>query len=83
MEGSLIYYPGYVITQKSYLATLKVFIKSTISTPGAHFMTSDIKNFYLKTLIKRYECTGLDLNPITEEIILQYNLKDISEYIYV
>ena len=36
---------------------IKVLINLTISTPGAKFMTIDIKNFYLNTTMKQFEYT--------------------------
>ena len=83
VEGNIIDYLGDVITPTEDLTTFKVLINITISTPGAWFMIEDIKQFYLNTLIKRYEYTRLSLNLLPEEIILQYNLQDIDEDSYV
>ena len=38
----IIDYPGDVSTPTADLTTLNVLLDSTISTPGARFMTSDI-----------------------------------------
>ena len=52
MGGNIIDYLVNVSTPTEDLTTLKVFINSTISTPGARFTMSDIKNFDLNTILK-------------------------------
>ncbi len=42
----------------------------------ARYMTVDIKNFYLNTLMSRYEYVRIRLDDIPEEIIEQYALRD-------
>ena len=46
-------------------------------------MEGDQKNFYLNNLLNIYDYMRLVLNLISEEIILQYKLLDISEHVYV
>ena len=82
-EGNLINYPGNVIIPIADLTNSKVFLNSTIYTWGAPFMTSDIKNFYLNTLLNHYKYMQLDLNQVPKEIVLQYNLQEISKEGYV
>ena len=41
-------------------------------------MTTDIKYFYYSTPLSIYKYMQIPLNIITDEIIQQYNLKDIS-----
>jgi hypothetical protein len=43
--GDLIDYPGEVSTKMASLTTAKLLFNSVISTPGAKFMTMDIKGF--------------------------------------
>ncbi len=67
------------------LLTLKLFINSMISTPGARFFTMDMKNFYLCTPMTRYEYMRLKLSDILEDIIAHYHLLDIATpnvYVY-
>ena len=45
--GDRVNYPGDCGTPMTDLLTVKLLFKSTISTPGARFMTLDIKYFYL------------------------------------
>ncbi len=55
----------------------KLLINSTISTPGAKFLSINLANFHLNTPmpIPKYMC--LRLNIIPNEIIIHYNLCDI------
>ena len=47
--------PGDCRTPTTDLLTVKLLLNSTISTPGARFVTIDIKYFYLMTPMARYE----------------------------
>jgi hypothetical protein len=49
--GDRVHYPGNTGTPTADLLTVKLLIKSTISTPNAKYMTMDIKDFYLNTPI--------------------------------
>jgi hypothetical protein len=83
--GNLVDYPGDVSTPTADLTTTKVLLNSTISTPGARFMTGDSKNFYLNTPLDRYEYMRLSLSLLPDEIIQQYNLLAIAHdgYVYI
>jgi hypothetical protein len=48
-------YPGAISTPTAKLTSAKCLLNSTISTPDAPFMVSDIKDFYLITPMERYE----------------------------
>jgi hypothetical protein len=39
-------------------------------------MTLDVKNFYLNTLMTRYEYVRIKIDDVPEEIIVEYNLRD-------
>ena len=63
----------------------KIILNSIILTKGARCMTVDLKGFYLNTPMKRLEYMHLKLSNIPEEIIEQYNLREITTpegYIY-
>jgi hypothetical protein len=47
--GYQIEYPGDKLTSTAGLNTGKMFLNSTISTPGAILLVIDINNFYLHT----------------------------------
>ena len=84
--GDRINYPDDCGTPTSDLLTVKLLLNGVISTPGAKFMTLDIKNFYLKTPMKRYEYLRLKITTLPDEIIEEYKLKekvDSKGYVYV
>ena len=53
-------------------------VLDTISTPGARFITLDIKNFYYNTPMGRYKYMKISLAMLSEEIITQYNLLQLA-----
>ena len=56
------------------LLTLKLLLNSFISAPGAKFLESDLKDFYLNTPMKILEflvCMKLDNFP--DDVIKEYN----------
>ena len=73
--GNLINYPDDVGTPTADLLTVKLLLNSVVSTPGAKFMTLDIKNFYLCTPLKRKEYVRMKLEDFPEDIIELYDLK--------
>jgi hypothetical protein len=57
-----------------------------ILTPKAKFYRMDLANFYLVTPMKEYEYMWLQLELIPNEIIRQYNLKNLVDeqgWVYV
>ena len=52
---------GDVGAPKVHLESAKLLFNSMLSRPGAKFMTLDLANFYLITLIKDYECLRIKL----------------------
>jgi hypothetical protein len=66
-------------TLTAALVTAKLLINSTISTPKAKFYGMDLANFYLMTPMKEYEYMQLRLELIRDEIIQQYNLRDLVD----
>jgi hypothetical protein len=76
--GDWITYDGNKNTPIATLVTAKVLINSTNSAPKAKFYGMDLANFYLMTPMKEYEYMQLRLELIPDEIICQYNLKDLA-----
>jgi hypothetical protein len=74
LGGNLIHYPDKVSTPTADLSTVKLLLKSVISTPGARFATFDLKYFYLGTPMMRKEYMRIPLTPIPQTIIDQYAL---------
>ena len=59
--GDRLDFPGATTTHCASLATTKYLLNSTISTPGARFMTLYIKDFYYGTAMARYKYMKLAL----------------------
>ena len=76
--GNRINYPGDVGTPTADMLLVKILFNSIISTKGEKFMTADIKNFYLMTPPKRWEYIKMRLSDIPDEIVKEYNLKEIA-----
>ena len=62
-------FPGATTIHCASLTTTKCLLNSTISTPGARFMTLDIKDFYYGTAMAQYEYMKLTLSCILDKII--------------
>ena len=84
--GDRINYPDDCGTPTADLLTVKLLLNSVIFTKNSKFMTLDIKNFYLNTPLTRYEYLRHRLDNFPEDVIAQYNLKDIvtsDGYVYI
>ena len=67
------------------LLEAKLLFNSVISTPGAKFISADIKNYFLCSPMKTFEYIKIPFRWIPEEIRQQYNLYDLVEpdgYVY-
>ena len=64
--GNRLDFPGYTTTNCASLTTTKFILNSTISTPGARFITLDIKKFYYNTPMGRYEYMKISLAILPE-----------------
>ena len=67
--GDRLDFPGATTTHYGILTTTKCLLNSTISTPGARFMTLDIKYFYYGTTMTQYEYIKLSLICILDKMI--------------
>ncbi len=76
--GDRVHYPGNAGTLTANLITVKLLINSIISTTGAKFMMTDIKDFYLNTPMARYEYMRLKLSDMPDDVIEHYNLQAIT-----
>ncbi len=74
--GDQVHYPGNAGTPTADLLTIKPLINSIISTQGAKFMTMDIKDFYLNTLMVQYEYMRLKISDMPNDVIEHYKLHD-------
>ena len=76
--GNRLDFPGDTTTNCASLTTTKRLFNSTISTPGACFITIDIKKFYYNTPMGCYKYMKIILAILVEEIIAQYNLIQLA-----
>jgi len=86
VEGDKINYPDDCGTPTADLLIVKILLNSVISTKNAKFMTLDNKNFYFNSPLSRYEYLRVRLDNFPEDLITQYNLKDIvtsDGYVYI
>ena len=56
----------------------KILVNSIISTPHAKCVMMDIKDFYLRTLMRRPEYMRLKLTDIPDKVIEHYNLRELA-----
>jgi hypothetical protein len=78
--GNLINYPGDCGTPTADLLTVKLMFNSIISMPNAKFMTIDIKDFYLMTLMDRFEYFRMKLELFPQDIIEEYGLQYVTKW---
>jgi hypothetical protein len=76
--GNILDYSGDVATSTADITTFKILINSTLSTEDATMMMMDIKNYYLGTLLPRFEYMKMLLSRFPEEIIQKYNLNALA-----
>ena len=74
--GDCINYPGNCGTPTTGILTVKLLLKSIISTKEAKFMSIDIKDFYLKTPMSRYEYMRLKILELPQDFIYEYKLQN-------
>ena len=72
--GITITYLGNCGTKTGSLETVKLMLNSTLSTPDARFMTTDLEIFYLMTPLDRPEYAHIQLSVMPQEIINEYDL---------
>jgi hypothetical protein len=77
--GDQIEYPGDKSTRIAGLTTAKILINSFISTLGAKFLVIDIKKFYLKTLLGRFEYMVINLSSLPQETSDKYDLIELAQ----
>ena len=70
------------------MLSIKLLLNIVVSAPGANFFTTDTRNFYLMTPIKRKEYVRLKLSDMPEDVVENYNLltkatKDVYVFITI
>jgi hypothetical protein len=71
-------YSGDITTSTVSITTFKILINSTLSTKDAVVMMMDIKNYYIRTPLPRFEYIKMTLSRFPEEIVQKYNLNALS-----
>lgn len=74
--GNLIDYPGYTYAPTCELTTFKLFVNSTLSTPGAKFADADISDFYLMSELDDPEYMLVPLHVFPPDIIEHYKIDE-------
>jgi hypothetical protein len=77
--GDCIHYKGAVSTPTGDLTTFKIIINSTISTDDTRFMCMDIKAFYLKTPMNRFEYMRIPVKDIPLVIMELHDLAPLVD----
>jgi hypothetical protein len=83
--GNLINYPFELTTCTTDMVSSKLLWNSTISTKGARFAGTDIKNMYHKTPVDRFENMKMPLSLFSQDIGNHYRLNDkvLDGYLYI
>jgi hypothetical protein len=83
--GNLINYPGELTTRMANITMAKILWNSVLSTPRAKYMTLDIKNFYLSTVLNQFKYMCIPFALFPPWIVKQYALKDkvLNRHIYL
>jgi hypothetical protein len=76
--GNTINYTGDCGTKMGSLETVKLVINSTLSMPGARYMTADLSNFYLNTPLDQPEYARIQISIIPQEVINEYKLEQYA-----
>ena len=76
VAGSQISYPGNVGTPTGSLDLVKLIINRVLSHRNAHFVSFNLKNFYLQTPMDWSEYVRIKLSDIPQEFIEEYNLSE-------
>jgi hypothetical protein len=80
IRGNLIDYLGDVSVGTAEMETIKILLNRVVSTPGAHFCSADVTNFYLNTPMECHEFVHIPFTLIPEEIIWEYCLHTLVDH---
>ena len=84
--GDKLPYYSDVGSPAASLLESKLLFNSVVSTPGAKFLSADIKYYFLCSPMSEFEYMKLPFNVIPDETKTQYKLHDIVEpdgYVYI
>ena len=71
-------------TKTADITTAKTFFNSILSTPNAKFMTINLKDFYLGTLMTWYKYIHVPIKLLSQWIIDMYQLAPLihNDFVY-
>jgi hypothetical protein len=72
--GDQVDYPGTISTKTADLSMTKILINRVLSTPGAKYMTGDLKDFYLNTPMECYKYVRIPIDVFPDCSIAEYGL---------
>ena len=78
VSGDRLEYDGFTSTVPASLTTVKLYLNRTISTPGARYMSLNIKDYYHGIPMDDFEYAQLPLTLILLAIIKQYDLVNLA-----
>ena len=78
MGVNKINFPWDVATLTADITTAKILFNSKLSSKGAKFFYSNIKNFFLNILLDQHEKMHLPTDLIPPKIVDKYTLKTIA-----
>ena len=73
--GDRVNYPGDCGTPTVSLTTVRLLLSITVSKIDAHFITIDIKDYYLNTPMARCEYMHLKISDLPKSVVQQYNME--------
>jgi hypothetical protein len=76
--GDILDYSSNTATSTADITTFKILINSTLSTEDAKMMMMDIKNYYVVTLLPKYEYMQLPISTLPLDIIEKYKLTHLA-----
>jgi hypothetical protein len=85
LDGDRVEFPGEVATKTADLTFTKAILNSVCSKKAALYMNMDIKNYYLRTPLERYEYVRISVSMVPDTIMNEYNLHSLvhNGYLYV
>ena len=75
MGGNRIAHEGDTATPTASISTIKMHWNSVLSTPNAHYITLDVKDFYLSSKLNEHEHMFIELALIPDDFIKMHNLE--------
>ena len=77
--GDRLTYDNETAAPAANLLEAKLIINSTISTPNARFITADIKDFFLSSIMPTAEYMKMHIDEIPRDIVSKYNMENLQD----